>query len=87
MLTIEDAVESPLKALIIGDKLLQLMQNVALAIFVLYVKLSSKDESSIYSKWAPYMNILPSQFHTPLYFNLDDLDLLKPAQCFCKTLI
>ena len=71
-----DALQSPLESLIKYDKLLSIMPNVTLAVYLLYLKLSED------AKWAPYLNILPSEFHSPLYFTLDELKVLQPAQTF-----
>jgi hypothetical protein len=66
------------------DKMLSSMPNVSLALFMLYLKTNSSNEkqNQLITKWIPYLNILPSYFHTPLYFTLEEIRLLQPAQCF-----
>lgn len=82
ILASSDALDSPLEDLIKYDKLLSIMPNVTLAIFILYLKISQEKKDG--SKWSPYLNILPSEFHTPLYFNLDEIKMLQPVQSFSK---
>ena len=78
----DDALKSPIEKLIRSDKLLSLMPNVGLAFYILYLKINQDKTNEMAKKWKPYLNILPNEFHTPLYFNLDELKLLQPVQTF-----
>ncbi|XP_064602979.1 actin-histidine N-methyltransferase-like [Liolophura sinensis] len=71
MLTLDSAKLSPLGPFMSDDKILQSMPNVALSLHLLCEKYREN------SFWAPYINILPSSYNTPLYFSTDDLQLLK----------
>ncbi len=62
--------------LIINDQLLLSMPNIALALFLLHERFQSK--------WKPYIDILPDHFDTPLYFDSEQLNRLKPSASFCK---
>jgi hypothetical protein len=62
--------------LIINDQLLRSMPNIALALFLLHERSQSK--------WKPYIDILPTHFHTPLYFDYDQLIRLKSSAALCK---
>ncbi|CAF3991351.1 unnamed protein product [Rotaria sp. Silwood2] len=65
-------------SLIIKDQLLRSMPNVALALFLLHERSQSK--------WQPYIDILPNHFNTPLYFDYDQLNRLKPSAALCDVL-
>jgi len=65
-------------SLITNDQLLRSMPNVSLALFLLH-------ERSLDSKWKPYLDILPNQFNTPLYFDAEQLNRLKSSASFSKT--
>ena len=54
------------------------MPNVYLSLFVLYERLNKN------SKWTNYFNILPTTFHNVLYFNLNEIKMLKISQSFSK---
>lgn len=71
MLTVESAKNSLLGPLIAEDKILQVMPNVTLALHLLNEKLNPQ------SFWKPYIDALPSQYSTPLYWNSEDLQHLK----------
>jgi histone-lysine N-methyltransferase SETD3 len=62
--------------LVTNDQLLRSMPNVALALFVLHERSQSK--------WKPYLDILPNQFNTPLYFDYEQLNRLKSSAAFSK---
>ena len=62
--------------LVTNDQLLRSMPNVALALFVLHERSQSK--------WKPYLDILPDQFNTPLYFDYEQLNRLKSSTAFSK---
>ena len=76
MITSESIMESELGPLIAGDPMLSTMPNVALAFFLVY-QLCKED-----SKWKPYVNALPRTYNNVLYFQLDDLELLKGTSVF-----
>jgi len=67
---------SSLGTLITNDQLLRSMPNIALALFLIH------EQSQ--SKWKPYIDILPNHFNTPLYFDYDQLNRLKPSAALCK---
>lgn len=50
--------------------MLKAMDNVALVMVVAHEVL--KDESS---QWAPYLNILPNNFTTPIFYSLEQLQV------------
>nr|QDF21447.1 histone-lysine N-methyltransferase setd3 isoform X1 [Brachionus koreanus] len=81
ILTINSLGENRLKQLAKEDKMLSSMPNVALALTMLYIK-QNNDSNEEFSKWSSYMNILPSEFNTPLYFSLDEIKSLKNSQSF-----
>ena len=78
----DDALQSPIESLIRSDKLLSMMPNVGLAFYILYLKLNQNKNDEMARKWKSYLNVLPSEFHTPLYFSLEELKLLQPVQTF-----
>nr|XP_022902024.1 histone-lysine N-methyltransferase setd3 [Onthophagus taurus] len=80
MLTVEAAKKSGLGHLIENDKIMQNMPNVALTIYLLFEKFSPD------SFWEPYFNILPQNYSTVLYFNLEDLELLTGSPTFKSVL-
>jgi histone-lysine N-methyltransferase SETD3 len=67
---------SSLGSLITNDQLLRSMPNIALALFLLHERFQPK--------WKPYIDILPDHFDTPLYFDYEQLNRLKPSSSFCK---
>uniref|UniRef100_A0A0B7BBI2 protein-histidine N-methyltransferase n=1 Tax=Arion vulgaris TaxID=1028688 RepID=A0A0B7BBI2_9EUPU len=71
MMTVDTANESALGPLIAEDKILQVMPNVTLALHLLNERFSKQ------SFWKPYIDILPSQYSTPLYWKPVDLQHLK----------
>ncbi|CAF0785294.1 unnamed protein product [Brachionus calyciflorus] len=81
ILTVDTVRDTFLGKLFHEDKMLSSMPNVALALAVLFVKLNCETDKKL-SKWSSYMNILPNEFHTPLYFSLDEIKLLKASQSF-----
>jgi hypothetical protein len=82
ILTLNEVKGTNIEKLFKEDRLLSSMANVALAMLVLYLKTSPKDEK-LAAKWSPYLNILPVEFTTPLYFNLNEIKMLQHSQCFC----
>lgn len=90
ILTLEEANGTELAELIKKDKLLGAMPNVSLALLLLYLKTTTTINnnnnnttlSKKFQKWHPYLNILPSEFNTPLYFSLDEIKMLQSSHCF-----
>ncbi len=74
------------------DKMLTLMPNVSLAVLVLFIRIElncgeeneacSSSDRKFASKYKNYLDTLPSGFHTPLFFNLEEILMLKSSQCF-----
>lgn len=77
ILTVDEA-SADLAELLRKDKLLSAMPNVCLALLVLHLKTSTKKGK----RWQPYLNILPTEFSTPLYFSLDEIKSLQSSHCF-----
>nr|KAG5711994.1 hypothetical protein BaRGS_026435 [Batillaria attramentaria] len=71
MLTVDSALKSPLGEVIKDDKILQVMPNVTLAMHLL-LELYTPD-----SFWKPYIDTLPPDYTTPLYFTPEELQYLK----------
>lgn len=71
ILNLEVAVQSDFKYLLEKDEILSKMPNVALAMFLLYIKFQ-KDPF-----WSCYLSILPKSYSTVLYFSLEELEELK----------
>ncbi|CAH1261882.1 SETD3 [Branchiostoma lanceolatum] len=80
MLTTETARESSLGPLIKKDRILQVMANVSLALHVLCEKYTSN------SFWAPYINIFPGTYTTPLYFEEGEMLHLQGSLNFSDVL-
>lgn len=79
MMTTGTAKESLLGPLIEEDQILQAMPSVVLALHVLCERRQPD------SFWEPYINVLPNEYTTPLYFSPEELLQLKgsPAQSDC----
>ena len=60
------------------DELLRSMPNVAMALFILHERFESA--------WKPYLDSLPNDFRTPLYFDIEQLNRLKSSATFGKIL-
>ncbi|ELU11224.1 hypothetical protein CAPTEDRAFT_181634 [Capitella teleta] len=73
MMTTDTAKNSALGALIADNRILQTMPNILLALHVLCELCSPA------SFWLPYLKILPHSYSSPLYFNPEDLQLLKAS--------
>ncbi|XP_074643249.1 actin-histidine N-methyltransferase-like [Tubulanus polymorphus] len=80
MITSDSAKASVLGQLISQDKILQIMPNVALALHLLC------ERNLKNSFWRNYINILPEEYTTPLYFSLEDLVLLKGSPTLSECL-
>ena len=53
-----------------NDEVLRTMENVALAIMVAHEVLRGEE-----SDWAPYLDILPPTFQTPLFYSIEQLQV------------
>ena len=83
--------ESPLKKAISNDKMLSAMPNVSLALILLSLRVNINQKNvpkkqnqdfKLAMKWKAYLNVLPSEFNTPIFFSLNEIFQLKGAQCF-----
>lgn len=63
------------------DPIVQGMDNVGLALYLSCQRLSTD------SKWTPYLDVLPSQFTTPLFYTEDELLDLKPSPIFEESIL
>ncbi|KAK6048629.1 hypothetical protein COOONC_13866, partial [Cooperia oncophora] len=70
-----------LKKLFESEVIVQNMANVGLALFISAHRVKSD------SKWAPYLNVLPSSYTTPLFYSEEELQLLKPSPVFEEALL
>jgi hypothetical protein len=62
-----------------------LMPNVAMSLLILKLKTESSSELAL--KWKPYLDVLPYQFNTPLYFSLEEIKMLQASQSFCRFIL
>ncbi|XP_070578396.1 actin-histidine N-methyltransferase-like [Ptychodera flava] len=73
MLTTETAKTSCLGNLVAKDRVLQAMPNILLSVHVLCEKYLPD------SFWQPYIKTLPRTYTTPLYFTMEELQMLKES--------
>lgn len=71
MLTVEAASKQDFNDLLEKDQILNNMPNVALAMYLLYIKYKNDPF------WKPYFDILPKTYSTVLYFSAEELEELK----------
>lgn len=71
MLTVEIAAKSEFSHILMKDQILNNMPNVALAMYLLYLKFKQDPF------WKAYFDILPATYSTVLYFSLEELEELK----------
>jgi len=71
---------STLVEVIKNDPITKHLPNVGLSLHVLEERLNPA------SFWSPYLNILPSEYNTVLYFNLVEMELLKGSPCLEEAL-
>lgn len=71
MLTLEVASQTDFNNILEKDQILNNMPNVALAMYLLYIKFKNDQF------WKAYMDILPKHYSTVLYFSPKDLEELK----------
>lgn len=70
-----------LKKILDDDALLRGMENVSLAMIIAHEVLRGSD-----SQWAPYFDILPSTFQTPIFYTEQQFLALKPSPVFEEAL-
>ena len=73
-MTVESAKTSVLGPLYSQDRILQAMGNITLAFHLLCER---ADPNSF---WQPYIQTLPSEYDTPLYFEEDEVRYLQSTQ-------
>lgn len=71
MLTVEPESAGDFFSLVEKDQILNNMPNVALAMYLLYVKFKND------GFWKPYLDILPKKYSTVFYFSTEELEELK----------
>lgn len=75
-----------------NDEIIRLMDNVGLAMILAYEKLLGEG-----SQWNEYLNLLPVRYTTPIYYNIEQLQVsffnilfifkaLKPSSVFEEAL-
>lgn len=80
MLTEDNTKQPNFSVLFEKDPLLQHMPNIRLALYLLVEKFSTE------SFWKPYIEVLPSDYTTVLYFSPENLEYLKPSPVFLQSL-
>ncbi|XP_034623885.1 actin-histidine N-methyltransferase [Trachemys scripta elegans] len=74
LMTVESAKNSVLGSLYSQDRILQAMGNITLAFHLLCERANPS------SFWLPYIQTLPSEYDTPLYFEEDEVQYLQSTQ-------
>ncbi|NXW95449.1 SETD3 methyltransferase, partial [Alopecoenas beccarii] len=74
LMTVESAKNSVLGSLYSQDRILQAMGNITLAFHLLCERANPN------SFWLPYIQTLPSEYNTPLYFEEDEVQYLQSTQ-------
>ncbi|NXK84985.1 SETD3 methyltransferase, partial [Amazona guildingii] len=74
LMTVESAKNSVLGSLYSQDRILQAMGNITLAFHLLCERANPN------SFWLPYIQTLPSEYDTPLYFGEDEVQYLQSTQ-------
>ncbi|XP_060118885.1 actin-histidine N-methyltransferase [Heteronotia binoei] len=74
LMTVESAKNSVLGSLYSQDRILQAMGNITLAFHLLCERYNPN------SFWLPYIQTLPSEYNTPLYFEEDEVQYLQSTQ-------
>ena len=70
-----------LKSILDNDEMIRAMDNVGLVI-ILAFEILSGDES----QWKPYLDLLPTSYTTPIFYNIEQLQTLKPSGVFEEAL-
>ncbi|XP_059818335.1 actin-histidine N-methyltransferase [Hemitrygon akajei] len=74
LMTVESAKNSVLGPVYSQDRILQAMGNITLAFHLLCERLNPD------SFWLPYIKTLPMEYHTPLYFEEEEVRYLQSTQ-------
>ncbi|XP_052549319.1 actin-histidine N-methyltransferase isoform X1 [Tympanuchus pallidicinctus] len=74
LMTVESAKNSVLGSLYSQDRILQAMGNITLAFHLLCERANPN------SFWLPYIQTLPNEYDTPLYFEEDEVQYLRSTQ-------
>ncbi|XP_048455999.1 actin-histidine N-methyltransferase [Rhincodon typus] len=74
LMTVESAKNSVLGPVYTQDRILQAMGNITLAFHLLCERLNPN------SFWLPYIKTLPMEYHTPLYFEEEEVHYLQSTQ-------
>uniref|UniRef100_A0A493TYW5 protein-histidine N-methyltransferase n=2 Tax=Anas TaxID=8835 RepID=A0A493TYW5_ANAPP len=74
LMTVESAKNSVLGSLYSQDRILQAMGNITLAFHLLCERANPN------SFWLPYIQTLPNEYDTPLYFEEDEVQYLQSTQ-------
>ncbi|XP_060611746.1 actin-histidine N-methyltransferase isoform X2 [Anolis sagrei] len=74
LMTVESAKNSVLGSLYSQDRILQAMGNITLAFHLLCERCNPS------SFWLPYIQTLPSEYNTPLYFEEEEVQYLQSTQ-------
>ncbi|XP_065605934.1 actin-histidine N-methyltransferase isoform X1 [Cyrtonyx montezumae] len=74
LMTVESAKSSVLGSLYSQDRILQAMGNITLAFHLLCERANPN------SFWLPYIQTLPNEYDTPLYFEEDEVQYLRSTQ-------
>nr|XP_020668561.1 histone-lysine N-methyltransferase setd3 isoform X2 [Pogona vitticeps] len=74
LMTVESAKNSILGSLYSQDRILQAMGNITLAFHLLCERCNPN------SFWLPYIQTLPNEYNTPLYFEEDEVQYLHSTQ-------
>ena len=82
MLTEKEILKSNIFSILKKDKLLSNMPSIAMALFVLYLKFENSNniENELAKKWEIYLNTFPGNFNTPLFFDLEEIYMIKPSE-------
>ena len=76
MMSVDTARDSEIGRLVSQDPMLKTMSNVTLALHLLLEKTSPA------SFWEPYINTLPHEYSTVLYFGKEDFDALRGSPAY-----
>eukprot|EP00118_Oscarella_pearsei_P012390 m.91052 g.91052 ORF g.91052 m.91052 type:complete len:505 (+) comp36674_c0_seq6:3118-4632(+) len=80
MMTTLTAKESTLGPLAKSDRLLQSVPNVSLSLFLLCEHFNPD------SFWGPYIDMLPEAYSVPLYFSIEEVQLLEGSPAYLEAL-
>lgn len=80
MLTTGDAMESNLGRQLFSDPILHAHSSLQLVLYLLFKKENQPAKENTF--WSPYFSILPRSFPLPIFFNLEELSLLRKSLIF-----